>query len=445
MRYLYLDNYRGFKSSFIPINSVNFLVGENSTGKTSVLGLLKLLTPQNLWVNNDLDFKDAGLNTFKDIVSIGADDKSYFSIGVVFDSPKSARRSKGAKIRAPLKESDLNVVYMNFTELDGMPKLSSFVSYKHGVEVRIRHVGSNVKYKSSLVDYGNSADKFILTRCKKLFREYRSDNTGYKILKDLRNIYTNTPILFIVAHLEEKLLSKNSEYIDELFDLKTFIDDMAWLAPIRSKPRKTYDEYSLDFSPEGDHTPYLIKKKLDSKTDSLRLKDFFQKIGKMSGLFKSVLIKNYGRGKTAPFELDVVLSQEPLSVSSVGYGVSQALPVIMEIFSRRKGTWFAIQQPEVHLHPRAQAALGEMIYELAESEDKKFVIETHSDYTIDRYRISCRKSKKSIESQILFFERTNSGNKVTCIPIDENGNLSENQPLAYREFYLKEEMDLLGI
>lgn len=143
--------------------------------------------------------------------------------------------------------------------------------------------------------------------------------------------------------------------------------------------------------------------------------------------------------------IDVVISRDPLSVSSVGYGVSQALPVIVEIFSRPKHSWFAIQQPEVHLHPKAQAALGEVVFNLSGIENKKFIIETHSDYMIDRFRISCRKGDSRINAQILFFERTEMGNKLTSIEIDSNGNFQGEQPSGYREFFIREEMDLLGL
>src|SRR4051812_3768119 len=40
--HLFIDNFRGFSDAHIPLTEVNFLVGENSTGKTSVLGLLNL-------------------------------------------------------------------------------------------------------------------------------------------------------------------------------------------------------------------------------------------------------------------------------------------------------------------------------------------------------------------------------------------------------------------
>ncbi len=39
MIYLFVDNFRGFTNTFIPIEDVNFLVGENSTGKTYIFSL----------------------------------------------------------------------------------------------------------------------------------------------------------------------------------------------------------------------------------------------------------------------------------------------------------------------------------------------------------------------------------------------------------------------
>ena len=131
----------------------------------------------------------------------------------------------------------------------------------------------------------------------------------------------------------------------------------------------------------------------------------------------------------------------------VGYGVSQSLPVIVELFMRSSGQWFAIQQPEVHLHPKAQAALGDLFFRSAVSDNKKFLIETHSDYTIDRFRINYRKKNKKVlpKSQIIFFERDKDVNKAYRIQIDEKGELPVDQPAGYRKFFIKEEMKILDL
>ena len=186
---------------------------------------------------------------------------------------------------------------------------------------------------------------------------------------------------------------------------------------------------------------------LRSKKAAVRFRAFLKRVGKESDLFEGVEIKDFGGGSETPFEVDIVIDGKALNLINVGYGVSQSLPVLVEVVVRPHGTWFAIQQPEVHLHPRAQAALGNVLFEMAASDHKSFLIETHSDFMIDRFRLNYRKMSKSRkpDSQILFFERKDKQNVVTPLLIGDSGDLPAAQPDSYREFFVKEQMNLLGI
>ena len=115
------------------------------------------------------------------------------------------------------------------------------------------------------------------------------------------------------------------------------------------------------------------------------------------------------------------------------------------MFIRGKSTWYAIQQPEVHLHPKAQAAFGELILQLSIVDDKSFIVETHSDFTIDRFRTALRKSQKSVSSGILYFERKSGKNSAHRIEINSDGELVGKLPKGYRDFFIKEELSFLGI
>jgi hypothetical protein len=222
-----------------------------------------------------------------------------------------------------------------------------------------------------------------------------------------------------------------------------FIDDMIELAPIRTKPKRTYDAPQTEFSPEGEHTPYIIKKNLSGKLKSIPFREYLERAGNNSGLFKSINVRTYAKGPLAPFEMQVILDKASIGLENVGYGVSQALPVLVEMFVRQKGTAFTIQQPEVHLHPKAQANFGDLIADLSRSEQKTFFVETHSDFTIDRFRLNIRKNG-FIESQLLFFERKDSSNIATPIEIDKDGNLPTDQPENYRSFFFNESLALLS-
>ena len=133
------------------------------------------------------------------------------------------------------------------------------------------------------------------------------------------------------------------------------------------------------------------------------------------------------------------------NVIDVGYGVSQVLPLVVDILSRADyHDRFLIQQPEVHLHPKAQAELGSFFAQQIRR-NMKFMIETHSDYLVDRIRIEIPKGTVSHEDvSLLYFERTKSGSKIHNIELDEAGNIT-NAPPGYRQFFLDEARELLDI
>jgi hypothetical protein len=437
MQYLFVNNIRGFYLTYIPILDVNFFVGENSTGKTSILSLIKILSSRNFRINPSFSTDDINFNHFNDIVSADSD-KKYFDIGFIEISNK--RNCEG--------ENNVKAYLMTFTEKEGMPFLSVFTYIQDNELVRIRADKTIIKWKSSVLSNIPADETFIKDIYAKWIIEHRNDVKGYNKFP-LEMTPEEFPLSITPFFIEVFLSQQNDKKYKPKNEISPLIfnNEIIWLAPIRTKPKRTYDTYKIDYSPEGDHTPYLIRKIIDKEPQAKKFIKYIEKIGVSSGLFEGISVKNYGKGATSPFELDIILNNRELNICNVGYGVSQSLPVIVELFFRDKNTWFAIQQPEVHLHPKAQAALGDIFFHLAIEENKKFLIETHSDYTIDRFRMNYRNKDKSKipTSQILFFERNQKGNSVYQIKIDENGELPLDQPEKYREFFLKEEMNILGL
>ena len=168
--------------------------------------------------------------------------------------------------------------------------------------------------------------------------------------------------------------------------------------------------------------------------------------GKDSGLFQTVGITQFGKDSASPFELTVTLGAKALRVNSVGYGVSQVLPVVVELLTHGRDSWLAIQQPEVHLHPKAQAALGDVFFHAAIDESQTLFVETHSDYLLDRFRLSMRDHKHPKGfAQVIFFERTQDGNCIYPMVVDATGEYPENQPPGFRKFFLAEQKRILGV
>jgi len=427
MEYLYADNFRGFTNALLTIRDVNFFVGENSTGKTSMLSLLKLLKSVEFLSNQDFNAEDVELGNYRDIVSVNATDKSYFRVGLI---------EQGTDTR-------FNGFLMTFIEEEGIPFLHKYTYRFEGKQTELLFFTNIVKYRSKKLP--EAKDK--ITPIKEIFREWveehkekRAPYKGYKQIDRQEFGDVPLPLLTFVLFRESRRRVPPAP------------KPIVWLAPIRTIPKRAHDKYSFKFSSEGMHIPYVIKKILSGKTkaekeQAMLFKRFIEEFGKESGLFQSIDVKEYDRRtKVSPFELDIILNGHALSIDNVGYGVSQVLPVVVELFRRKHGTWFAIQQPEIHIHPTAQASLGNVLFNLALLEDKKFLIETHSDFIIDRFRTNYRKTKvkSKPDAQIVFFERGQGENKLHCIAISKDGELPDTQPKAYRDFFVKEQMHLLG-
>jgi len=86
--------------------------------------------------------------------------------------------------------------------------------------------------------------------------------------------------------------------------------------------------------------------------------------------------------------------------------VSQSLPIVVQSLLDTNENILLLQQPEVHLHPRAQAALGSFFSHLVSDSDAQIIIETHSDYLLDRIRRSvARREITPNKVAILYFDK----------------------------------------
>ena len=217
------------------------------------------------------------------------------------------------------------------------------------------------------------------------------------------------------------------------------------IAPLRSKPKRTYDPVRETASPEGEHIPMLMMR-LD-RTDKNRwnkLHDDLVVFGKSSGMFSDIAVKRHGRQMSDPFQLQVkVRAGSRANIMDVGYGVSQSLPILVDVRSHRQSI-FLLQQPEVHLHPRAQAELASLFVASYKKNRNYFMIETHSDYIIDRIRILAKKKVINPDDvSILYFAPERNAVKIHNISLDANGDL-EGVPDGYRDFFIRESDRMLG-
>lgn len=424
MKTLYLDNYKGFVKTFIPFLDVNFLVGENSTGKTAILNLLNILSTPSFWISPEFNNESVELGYFDEIVNQCSSDKTYFVIGIEFKEKKSKNAPK--------------YFWMKFKKRNSLPYIAEYMTLIGDKSVLVTMHASSVDYQT--IDYnGEKFPDWVLTYDNFVGQKKRLSTTQFSKMPPL-GILRNIIEMEIRGDSEGK--PTNGIIITPIFNR------LLWLAPIRAKAQRTYESFKQAFSPEGDHIPNILRTIMTSRNKGKEssIVDALIKFGKESSLFDNIQIDEYSKAKGAPYAINVLYNSLPVRITNVGYGVSQVMPLIVEIVTS-KGDMFAIQQPEVHLHPKAQAAFGELIYNSVIENKNKFIIETHSDFTINRfrYKLSQSEEKSKMAGQILFFERHNKGTQVTPIVIKENGQYPIDMPESYGNFFIDEELKMLEI
>lgn len=177
-----------------------------------------------------------------------------------------------------------------------------------------------------------------------------------------------------------------------------------------------------------------------------KLIEGLEEYGAEAGLFQHLRVKRFGKTEGEPFQVRIQIAGPDTNLIDVGYGVSQVLPILVDALRTAGEQTYLLQQPEVHLHPRAQAALGTFFSKLVTTNRKKFVIETHSDYLVDRIRMEVKNGKilDCKDVTILYFQRNGQEVEIHQIDLDEQGNLI-GAPASYRKFFMQEEKRFLGI
>jgi predicted ATPase len=181
------------------------------------------------------------------------------------------------------------------------------------------------------------------------------------------------------------------------------------------------------------------------------LKQRLEQFGEKSELFNEISVRSLGNSDGDPFQLQIRKfgnrrKGRPRNLIDVGYGVSQVLPTLTEILRNNGPSTFLLQQPEVHLHPSVQAALGTLFCQVAAG-GRQIVVETHSDYLIDRVRMDVRDQTTDLKPEdvsILYFEPADLDVKIHSIRLDEMGNVLD-APHSYSQFFMEEVNRSIGL
>jgi predicted ATPase len=185
--------------------------------------------------------------------------------------------------------------------------------------------------------------------------------------------------------------------------IRSFPTSIQYLGPLRAEPRAIHGGYTPDPTSivgiKGELTASVLHYYRDSPISYIPSAsavgaDPARIVGTLSDAVRdwleymdmAVALETVDQGSLG-HELRVRLrgDPEPHDLTQVGVGVSQVLPIVVLCLIAREGSTLLLEQPELHLHPRTQALLGDFLLSVARS-GKQCFVETHSDHLLNRFR-----------------------------------------------------------
>jgi len=167
------------------------------------------------------------------------------------------------------------------------------------------------------------------------------------------------------------------------------------------------------------HASVILQWQKDKLSNDARLNEDLQTIGVANSVFAhrigDVAVElRVGLLEDQPYQLD--------NIADVGIGVSQALPILVALRAAEAGRLVYLEEPEIHLHPRAQTKLADILADAAKR-GVRVVAETHSSLLLRAVQTLVAKGKLDPDRVILhWFNRDPEGvTQVRSAELDANG------------------------
>ena len=445
-----LKNFKSFESlDELKIKPLTLLCGVNSGGKSSIIKSLLILKQsyENSLVTNELTLNgNYTLNgTMKDILYKGQGKK--FSLRNVFRLEYHGKKYQGrakqdlTSAKEIGKMLDLSPNDVQFFELEIVCTISR--KHEEGI-VESNYISNyiiNIRpydKKSKLIE--NKAFSVHLKIYKKSIYDVTLQNFPSNNGEVINKKFGKCACYFSGMRLNNLYYQGNYKNIimqDFLVNLYSICriaasqyDGIKYLGPLRDTPDRQYSIYknTAGFTTTGSEVPYLLarngKKKIRKEIHApVSEIEFDTQITDKDSTVLELVHEwmNYlelGNIEIKSNENTIQLNIEGNNIADVGFGVGQALPILVEGITMNYEQSFLIEQPEIHLHPRMQMRMADFLITLAAT-NHNLIVETHSDHIINRIvrrALECKDNSLIDNIAIYFVDNVNGKSTIEELP-----------------------------
>lgn len=273
---------------------------------------------------------------------------------------------------------------------------------------------------------------------KEKYNNLKKGNPSYGRIKTFLNLLSGTDSQKYITRLKDKvaedfedkpildgfalnLFRSNSMHTVQRY----FSSKINYLGPLREEPKALYPLAnglsSTDVGLKGENTAAVFENNKDKRVsyiDPTNIENTdCQTLKKQKDTLKVVIAKwlkylgvandiiTDDRGKFG-HELNIETEGNKIKqdLTHVGVGVSQVLPILVMSLLAKKGDVLIMEQPELHLHPKVQTRLADFFITM-NALGKQCLIETHSEYLINRLRyfVAIAKDSKIADDTMIYF------------------------------------------
>jgi predicted ATPase len=413
---IFAENYRAFESLDIDLSKINLFFGPNNSGKSSILSIINALTQtlnssdqtvplllrgtkEDLGTYRDLVFNH---DVSKDIV-IGIQSKQHF--------PYLTKKSKKDYVRGSIqlkygfRKGRHEIVLKNISLTFPDDEIEMNI-------VRSKSYANNNYYQ----DYMKVNDKIDPKRKKIMFLDHFLPYPQPNYIQDFE--YHRYIRSFIMNFIKEL---KSVEFIGQFR-----------VPPIRSYMFSGESPDSVGVHGER-AIDIMVMDHLKQKGKGKR-----EIVNRISDWLKSCQISERMSIKTlSEKHFEVVLSHlssnSEENLADVGYGCSQVLPILVAGYKLKANSIIMVQEPEIHLHPKAQAELGTFFYELAKK-GIQTIIETHSEHLMLRLQAHIADKKSELnpdDLRVYYIYIENGSRKIKKMNLKEDGFFEDSWPQGF--------------
>jgi ABC-type polar amino acid transport system ATPase subunit len=366
LKKLTVENFKAFQNCVLELAPLTILIGENSSGKSSLLQALLLL-------KQTLDSPSG-----RGILNLSGDVQFHNFREIVFGMP-------------------INEAFMRF-ELAFQDHKT--LSFKVGIQEKGNQLNLfDIRFNDKALSWDKEWEKWDI-------EQKVSDNSdSHATLRSMLNHYLRLPE--VAGQLNEEALT-------------LMFTGIGYIQPLRPIPQRYYNLTGVTPSWIGSRAENIADFLETHPTVKKQVQDWFVESAKMA---REVKFKTDFERDQMEIIFVSAKSGLEIDISRLGFGFSQILPIVVATYAQKNMLIF--EAPEIHLNPKLHGVMTDLFIEGANN-GKQVLVETHSEHVVYRVQRRIADGKIAPDAVALYYvQQGENGSIAERLTLTEKGSTAD--------------------